>query len=128
MQQRVVPSHLQGPPGGPPDRLDNLLVPVQLVGDHGHEPLELAEHHRLAERRLGAELVVDGLPADAPPPGHLSHSPPGTARPGAWAIAAADQRSWVVIREAASRSRSRTPVVSWAAVDMPSSLRSGPRK
>ena len=36
---------------------------VEGLGDDSQEALELGQDHRLGERRLGPDLVVDGLPA-----------------------------------------------------------------
>ena len=60
------------------------------------EPVELAQHHGLAQGRLGAVLVVDGLPAHPREPGHLAPSSPRA------------QPCSTVIDAAASRTRSAT--------------------
>ena len=68
VQQRVGAGQLEHPAGGRLDRADQV-VGVVLEGrvDDLEEQLELAQHHRLGQLRLAADLVVDRLPADARP-------------------------------------------------------------
>ena len=66
--------------------------------DHREEALELAQDHRLGQRRLGADLVVDGLPAHADP---LGEPRPSSPRPSPTSVVSSD-------RGATMRSRSRS--------------------
>ena len=67
-------------------RLDRGHQVIRMVRerrvDAVEEQLHLAHHHRLGELRLGAELVVDGLPADPDAVGELAHRdrPPAALR------------------------------------------------
>ncbi len=54
-------------------------VRVEGDGDQLEEPVQLAQDHRLGEQRLGADLVVDGLPADAHHVGEPRHRHLGPA-------------------------------------------------
>ena len=64
------------------DRVDQVVGDgaSKAADDHGEEALQLAQDHRLGEPVLGAELVVDGLPADADPLGERAHGHAGPAR------------------------------------------------
>ena len=81
VQQRVRLRQQERLLRGGPDRVDQVVVGVQLVRDDGEEPVQLAQHHRLAERRLGAVLVVDGLPAHPRHRGDLGHRHRRPSRP-----------------------------------------------
>ena len=69
------PARARAPPGRPP-----RIAATRSSGwsskatrDHAEEPVELAQDHRLGQPRLGADLVVDRLPADPDRVGEPGH-------------------------------------------------------
>ena len=74
VQQPVVLRQLEHAARGRADRPGQVVgMPVEGGLDGREEPVELGEDHRLGQGGLGADLVVDRLPADPDPLGQPRH-------------------------------------------------------